>query len=166
MQLTGMRGLLGTMVTLAIGVAPLANAAAAAFTIYDEHRTIPILMDASYGGPHNDRSYRQVRRAVQDLRQDIAMVTGAIEARDVQAQFTIDAEKQQERLKGADQSKVPALLTAAKGEPTAIIIGVIGQSALIDSIIVAGKFDEAKEITGKWEAYAMFASFLSLRHRT
>jgi hypothetical protein len=155
MRMTGMRGLLGIMVTLAIGVVPLANAAAAAFTIYDEHRTIPILMDASYGGPHNDRSYRQIRRAVQDLRQDIAMVTGAIEARDVQAQFTIDAEKQQERLKGADQSKVPALLTAAKGEPTAIIIGVIGQSALIDSIIVAGKFDEAKEITGKWEAYAI-----------
>jgi hypothetical protein len=148
-------GLLAIGAILITGILPLHRVDAAGFTLYDGTSTTPIFMDAQYGGPYNDRAYRQVFRAVQDLRQDIAMVTGAIDAREAQAQFMINAELQQERLSAADPKKLPALRTAATQASSAIIIGVIGQSALIDSIIAAGKFDEAKEITGNWEGFAI-----------
>lgn len=51
-----------------------AGAAEGDFVIFDGTATSPILVDPSYGDEHDDRDYRQVRRAVQDLRQDVAMV--------------------------------------------------------------------------------------------
>jgi PKD repeat protein len=140
-------------VLAAIGTMP-AQAAAADFAIYDGAATSPVLVDPSYGGPNDDRDYRQVGRAVQDLRQDVAMVTGAIDPGDVQGLFVDDAAAQEARLEGADQSKVPALITEADDEQTAIIVGVVGESDLVDGIIDAGKFDEAAQIAGEWEAYA------------
>ncbi|HEX6352801.1 glycosyl hydrolase 115 family protein [Actinophytocola sp.] len=132
-----------------------ARAADTRFTIYDGAATAPILIDGSYGGDHDDRDYRQVRRAVQDLRQDVAMVTGAIDAGVVRNRFVDDEAAKEARLAGADPSKVPALLSEPDGEETAVIVGVVGQSELVDGIIGAGRFDEAARIAGAWEAYAV-----------
>ncbi|WP_158609387.1 glycosyl hydrolase 115 family protein [Micromonospora musae] len=136
-----------------VGVTP-AHASPGDFTIFDGRRTAPILIDASYGGDHGDRDYTQVRRAVQDLRQDVAMVTGAVDPGDVQSVFVDDESAKEARLAKADQSKLPALLTKAPGRKTAIIVGQIGESRLIDEIVGAGKFNEAAGIEGRWEAYA------------
>ncbi|MET7752482.1 glycosyl hydrolase 115 family protein [Micromonospora sp. NPDC005367] len=131
-----------------------AHASPGDFTIFDGRTTAPILIDPSYGGDHGDRDYTQVRRAVQDLRQDVAMVTGAIDPGDVQSVFVDDESAKETRLAEADQRKLPALLTKAVRQRTAIIVGQIGQSRLIDEIVGAGKFDEAAGIEGRWEAYA------------
>ncbi|MGW0200642.1 glycosyl hydrolase 115 family protein [Nonomuraea sp. NPDC003201] len=136
-----------------VGVAP-AQAASTDFTIFNGRTTAPILIDPSYGGDHADRDYKQVRRAVQDLRQDVAMVTGAIDPGEVQSMFADDEPAKEARLAKADRGKLPALLTGAAGQKTAIIVGQIGQSRLIDGIVGAGKFDEAAGIKGRWEAYA------------
>ncbi|MFJ3405091.1 glycosyl hydrolase 115 family protein [Promicromonospora sp. NPDC090134] len=127
--------------------------AAGGFTIYDGRRTSPVLIDAAYGGEHGDRDHAQVRRAVQDLRQDVAMVTGAIDAADVQSLFVDDEAAKEARLAAADQRKVPALITGAGQEKTPIIVGQIGQSELIDQIVAAGKLNEAAQIEGEWEAF-------------
>ena len=123
------------------------------FTIFDGRRTAPILIDASYAGDHGERDHGQVRRAVQDLRQDVAMVTGAIDAGEVQSLFADDAAAKEARLADADPAGVPALLTEPRRERTAIIIGQIGKSRLIDEIVAAGKLDEATAIEGEWEAF-------------
>ncbi|MEO3790788.1 glycosyl hydrolase 115 family protein [Nonomuraea sp. B10E15] len=136
-----------------VGVTP-AQAASTDFTIFDGRTTAPILIDPSYGGDHADRDYGQVRRAVQDLRQDVAMVTGAIDPGEVQSLFVDDEPAKEARLAKADRRKTPALLTEAAGQKTAIIVGQLGQSRLIDEIVEAGKFDEAAGIEGRWEAYA------------
>jgi hypothetical protein len=143
--------LLGGLMT----AGPPAWAADTGFTIYDGTRTTPVLIDESYGGDHEDRDHRQVRRAVQDLRQDVAMVTGAIDAGAVQSLHSDDAVAKEARLAAADPSRVPALRTEADGAKTAIIVGAIGQSELVDGIIEAGKFDEAAQLAGEWEAYAV-----------
>src|SRR5262245_33651843 len=141
----------GTLAT----VGPPAAGADTGFTIYDGAATTPILIDGSYGGDHNDRDYRQVRRAAQDLRQDVAMVTGAIDPGVVRDRFVDDEAARQARLAGADPARTPALLSEVDNTETAIIVGVVGQSALIDGIIGAGKFDEAARLTGQWEAHAV-----------
>src|SRR6266496_2361502 len=136
---------------------PPASAADTGFTIYNGAATTPILVDGSYGGEHNDRDYRQVRRAVQDLRQDVAMVTGAVDARVVQSLYVDDEAAKEARLANADPSGVPALVSEVDGVETAIIVGVVGQSELVDGIIGSGKFDEAARLAGTWEAYAVKA---------
>ncbi|MET7338558.1 glycosyl hydrolase 115 family protein [Nonomuraea sp. NPDC005650] len=136
-----------------VGVTP-AQAASTDFTVFNGHTTAPILIDPSYDGDQADRDYKQVRRAVQDLRQDVAMVTGAIDPGEVQSLFADDEPAKQARLAKADRNKLPALLTDAAGRKTAIIIGQIGRSRLIDGIVGAGKFAEAAGIKGRWEAYA------------
>ncbi|WP_165974681.1 glycosyl hydrolase 115 family protein [Nonomuraea deserti] len=146
-------GALLTASLTSVGVTP-AQAASSDFTIFNGRTTAPILIDPSYGGDHTDRDYMQVRRAVQDLRQDVAMVTGAIDPGEVQSLFVDDEPAKEARLAEADQSRLPALLTEAAGQKTAIIVGQLGQSRLIDEIVGAGKFDEAAGIQGKWEAYA------------
>ena len=124
--------------------------------IYDGTKTATVLMDKSYSASENsDRTYSQVLRAANDLRQDIAMVTGAIDYKEIQQTFADDEEKKLERLENADQSKAPQLKTGSANAEYAIIIGVIGESELIDEIIESGSFDEAKSIEGSWEAYAI-----------
>lgn len=143
-----------TPVTGASAAASPAEPASSGFTVFDGRRTAPILIDAAYGGEHGDRDHGQVRRAVQDLRQDVAMVTGAVDAGAVQSLFADDAAAKDARLADADPRKVPALLTEPGRERTAIIVGQIGRSRLIDQIVEAGRFDEATEIEGEWEAFA------------
>jgi hypothetical protein len=135
-------------------------AADSGFTIYDGTATAPILIDESYGGDDDDRDYRQVRRAVQDLRQDVAMVTGGIDAGVVRNLYVDGEAAKEARLTGADPSKVPALLSEVDSEDdvdTAVIVGVVGQSELVDGIIGSGRFDEAAQLSGEWEAYAIKA---------
>ncbi len=143
-----------SLLATALGRTP-ARAAAKDFTIFDGRTTSPVLIDASYSGEHADRDHQQVRRAVLDLRQDVGMVTGAINAAEVQGAFVDDEAAREARLASADPRRVPALVTDASGQKIAIIVGVIGKSALIDKIIQSGKFDEAAPIAGKWEAYAI-----------
>ena len=133
------------------------SAATADFAISNGSGTVPVLIDPSYGGPYDDRGYRQVRRAVQDFRQDVAMVRGAINPATVQQLFVDDHAAQRSRLAAADSSQTPALLTSPGTASRAVIVGVIGQSDLVDDIIAAGKFDEAAAIEGDWEAFAIKA---------
>ena len=68
-----------------------------------------------------------VLRAARDLQSDIERVTGAR----------------------------PELLTAAETSgPTAIIVGTLGRSALIDDLAGRGKLD-VREIRGRWESFVM-----------
>ncbi len=52
-----------------------------------------------------------------------------------------------------------AELQSRSGKPenvkNAIVVGTVGKSSVIDGLIAGGKFDEAKQITGKWESYAI-----------
>lgn len=127
--------------------------------LYSGSGTAPVIIDSSYSsGENSSRTYEQVYRAVNDLRQDIAMVTGAIDYKEIQQTFVDSDELQQERLdaaREADSAKVPLLKTDACEADYAVIIGVIGESKLIDQIIESGKFDEARDIEGSWEGYAI-----------
>lgn len=127
--------------------------------LYSGSGTAPVIIDSSYSsGKNSSRTYEQVYRAVNDLRQDIAMVTGAVDYKEIQQTFVDSDELQQERLdaaREADSAKVPLLKTDACEADYAVIIGVIGESKLIDQIIESGKFDEARDIKGSWEGYAI-----------
>lgn len=129
--------------------------------LYDGKTTAPILIDESYqGNRYSSRSYRQIARAVGDLRQDIAMVTGAVEAMVVQQTLTDGPQAQAARLAAADQSKVPALIHAVKsGEKTenALIVGSVEESPIIRQLITGGKLEESRQIAGRWEAYVVKA---------
>ena len=111
--------------------------------IYDGTKTEPIIMDASYGS-HNERSYAQVRRAAEDLRCDIAMVTGAVDYKNVQRDF---GDNKTVMMARSNHYGVPQFTTAVS--PEAIIIGSIADSNYIKEIISNGKFPEAKSISGK-----------------
>ncbi|MDO4563550.1 MAG: glycosyl hydrolase 115 family protein [Clostridia bacterium] len=121
------------------------------FVIFDGARTVPILMDESYEGHYGVRSYTQVRRAAEDLRCDIAMVTGAVDYLTLQQDFTSEKAS---FMQNASEEKTPAILNEGPCEK-AIIIGAVGSSAIIEEIIGGGKFPEADAIRGKWEAYAI-----------
>ncbi|CAM3240034.1 glycosyl hydrolase 115 family protein [Paenibacillus lupini] len=129
--------------------------------LYDGKETAPILLDEGYfGNPYSSRSYRQIVRAVGDLRQDIAIVTGAIKAGTVQQQMVDDPHSQAVRLATADQSKVPTLIHTVEGGKrieTAVIIGSISDSPIIRQLMADGKLEEARQIEGKWEAYLIAA---------
>ena len=132
------------------------------FVLYDGQSTAPVLMDAAYADSeedaHAERSYEQVKRAVGDFRQDVAMVTGAVDATEVQQIMNDSEELQEERLEKADQKKVPELYTGDYGqvkEDYAVLVGTIGDSEMIDTLIGDGKLDEAKTIEGNWESYVI-----------
>lgn len=129
--------------------------------IYNGLVTAPILMDASYAASQEDtyvqRTYTQIARAVGDLRQDIAMVTGAIDDQQIQQLFVDDDAARDARLAAAEASKVPALVTdpVKMQADYAIIVGAIDDSPLIQGLMADGKLDEAQSIQGKWEAYVI-----------
>ena len=130
-------------------------------SIYNGEVVAPIVMDAAYANSDADkfasRTYGQIKRAVGDLRQDIAMVTGAIDYKEVQQIFVDDEEKQASRLAAAEQNKIPQMVTDTANVQAdyAIIVGSINDSPMIQKLIADGKFDEAKTIQGNWEAYAI-----------
>ena len=75
------------------------------------------------------QEHKQVIRAAEDLKDDIYAVSGGEVA--------------------LEQTSVP------KNAENAVIIGTVGDSALIETLIANGKFDEAESIRGKWECYAI-----------
>ncbi|MBW3092930.1 glycosyl hydrolase 115 family protein [Bifidobacterium sp. 82T10] len=131
----------------------------------------PVIVDGAYHASacdaHAERTWRQITRAAQDLRQDIAMTTGAIDWHVVQSLFADDQQTQAARLDAADADATPALIsldapdqlaaTDAGTRPIerAIIVGAIGRSAIVDTIIANGLFNEAKQITARTEAFAL-----------
>lgn len=130
------------------------------FVLYDGQSTAPVFMDESYESSetdaHTERSYEQVERAVGDFRQDVAMVTGGVSAKEVQQTMNDSQALQSRRLDEADQEKVPAFYQGnyeAVSEDYAVFVGTIGDSPLIDGLVEEGKLDEAKDIAGEWEAY-------------
>lgn len=137
------------------------RAAEQGFVLYDGTETAPILMDASYASDtdaYAARSYAQVARAANDLRQDVGMVTGAIDYREIQQIFDDDADKQVQRLEQADADRVPALLTELPEGQTvenAVIIGTVSGSPIIQQMMQEGKLEAAKEIEGQWESYVI-----------
>ena len=133
-------------------------------TLYSaEQGAAPVLMDTAYADSENDshasRTHTQIARAVNDLRQDIAMVNGSISYEDVQQIFNDDEEKLAARLAATGEQAVPPMIydQIAEGETykNAIIVGAIGDSPIIDKLIQDGKLDEAKDIEGKWEGYVI-----------
>lgn len=143
----------------------------AASTLFDGVKAAPVIVDGAYGnGRFASRTYRQVMRAVTDLRQDVAMITGVVDYRAVQREFVDSTGDRVRRLaaasRGARGAAVPDLVMAdgvqslngvggADGLPFAVIVGVLGESRLIDAVIETGRFDEAEDIEGNWEAYAV-----------
>jgi len=74
-----------------------------------------------------ENDHEQVHRAAQDLRTDVKRVTGGS----------------------------IAVSTAKPSGKYAVLVGTVGQSALIDGLIADGKLDEAESIRGKWECYTL-----------
>ena len=132
-----------------------------ASAIYDGKQAAPIIIDAAYtnnsADAHAGRTYNQIVRAVGDLRQDIAMVTGAIDFEEIQQIFKDSAEKQADRLTKAEQSKVPQLLTdtSVVKSDYAIIVGSVSDSAIIQKLTADGKLSEADAIKGQREAFVI-----------
>lgn len=117
---------------------------------------IPILMDAGYPkDKYSQKSFRQIKRAVNDLRQDLSMVVGGIAPKEVQQSFLINQELTEERLRLAPAHTVPQLFFGRGQEniPQAVIIGSVQDSSLIKEMIQRGKLPEAQEIKEKTEAF-------------
>lgn len=119
----------------------------------------PVIMDSGYNNTsenqYAERSYEQIYRAVRDLRQDISMVTGAIDYAEIQSIFDDNADEEQARIDDADSmepKKVPDLVTDTAGisADSAIIIGTIDDSTIIKKLMDEGKLEEAKQIKGVW----------------
>ncbi len=146
---------LGGVIVTAAGIKTQTNG-----LIFNGSATAPVIVDSGYTNSANanaERSYTQILRAVGDLRQDIAMVTGGIDCKAIQKLSKDSSELQTERLNAADQSKVPALITDITSIESdyAIIVGDISNSSIIKQLIANGKLDEAKTIEGEWEAYVI-----------
>ncbi|NMN00942.1 Glycosyl hydrolase family [Bifidobacterium sp. DSM 109958] len=152
--------------------------------LFDGRNAAPVIVDAAYRGDRfAERAHRQVLRAVTDLRQDLAMVTGAIDWRAVQRAFVDSTADREARLaeasdparSGADAAaRVPRLavaesaapervrealgaasdVTADAAVPFAVIVGVLGMSPLVDAIAASGRLPGADRIRGRWEATA------------
>ncbi len=119
----------------------------------------PVIMDSVYSGrEYSERTYTQIRRAVQDLRQDFGMVTGAFSFEDIQQELSGVAEKREARLSKAEAQKnprVPSVHTDAASVQDAVIIGAIEESPIIQQLIADGKLDEAKGIRGQKEGFVL-----------
>ena len=113
------------------------------FVIYDGIKTVPIIID--------EKADPKILRAAYDLRQDIAMSTGAINYTEISRMFVDNFEMQKNRLDAANNNKTPAL----KNEGEGIVIGSIKDSALIRAYIDRGKLDEAGLIENRWEAFVI-----------
>ena len=133
-------------------------------TLYNEKMVAPVIMDSGYNNTsenqYAERSYEQIYRAVRDLRQDISMVTGAIDYAEIQSIFDDNADEEQARIDDADSmepKKVPDLVTDTAGisADSAIIIGTIDDSTIIKKLMDEGKLEEAKQIKGVWEGYVI-----------
>lgn len=108
-----------------------------------------ILVDKAYG---NTNGYKQLIRAIDDLRQDFAMVCGAIDS----SRIPVDDTRvmQAARLVSAG-NKTPALLHDAEDAMSGniILIGTLEDSGYIQELMERGLLAEAEEIRGRWEAY-------------
>ncbi|HIY57895.1 MAG TPA: glycosyl hydrolase 115 family protein [Candidatus Tetragenococcus pullicola] len=125
------------------------------FTIYNQKKTTPVLMDREYTKhEHSQRSYQQILRATQDLRQDIGMVTGAIDYKEVQQCLNDSSELQEERLKKADSNKRPELIySSLKQTGPIIIVGSLEESEILQNLYQQGKLPQAKELEDVTEGY-------------
>lgn len=112
------------------------------FVIYDGAKAAAVIIDKE--------APPQLRRAAGDLRQDIAMVTGALDFTDISRTYVDSFELQSERLSRADKNKTPVLRNSGSG----IVVGTVN-SGIIRPYIDSGKLDEAKNIEGKWEAFVI-----------
>lgn len=112
------------------------------FVIYDGAKTVPVIIDKA--------APPEVRRAAGDLRQDVAMVTGALSFTEISRTFIDSFELQSARLNGADKNKTPGLGSSGAG----IVIGT-ANSEIIRSYIESGELSEAKAIEGRWEAFVI-----------
>lgn len=112
--------------------------------IFDGITTVPVIVDESYT---NKTAYSQILRAANDLRQDIAMVTGAIQYKYISSLFVDSPSLQAKRLDKTGHA--PLLSHHGDG----IIVGSITDSKIIKKLIASGKLDEAKTIENKWESY-------------
>lgn len=120
--------------------------------IIENGKALPIIIDKEY--ENNENQYTQISRAVGDLRQDMALVSGILKQDDIP--MDDNTQKKLERLNSLDGEKVSKLLLGSDVNiETAIIVGSIESSEIIKQIILDGKFDEAGEIIGSWEAYAI-----------
>lgn len=114
--------------------------------IFDGKTAISIITDPFY---ENMAAYNSLLRAVNDLRQDIAMVSGAIDYKEISRLFSDSPSLAAQRLK--ETKGAPALLHEGEG----IIIGTISDSSIIKKLICDGKFPEAEQIKNKWESYVI-----------
>lgn len=122
------------------------------FVIYDGNSVCNVVVDSCYkNNITSQRTYTQINRAVGDLRQDIGMVTGGIDYKEVSQLFVDNDTLQAYRLNNADKTRVPSV----KNEGTGIIIGTFNDSEIIKNLISNGKLPEADLIRDNWEAFVI-----------
>lgn len=98
---------------------------------------------------------RQLQRVAVDLCQDLAMAAGLVRAQEVQAAFADSMERRQQRLRRAG---APLPLEAGEspaGSPAVVLLGVWGQSPLIDRLAQRHFPDRAAGLRGRREAFVM-----------
>ncbi|MCD8048449.1 MAG: glycosyl hydrolase 115 family protein [Clostridia bacterium] len=117
--------------------------------LYEDGAFANVIMDVEYESKNiGARSYERIYRAAEDLCRDIAMVAGSISYYDVQQDFVNTSHEQ---LEGKN---APQIVSESECD-SAIIVGSMEHSEIIEKIISSGKFDEAKEIYCTSEAYAI-----------
>ncbi|MBR5536154.1 MAG: glycosyl hydrolase 115 family protein [Clostridia bacterium] len=110
-------------------------------TIFENGSFAPIVMDESYS---DAVSYNQIKRASGDFRQDMALVSGIMDVNSIPIDDT--SKRRDARLASLNMPEI---------ESTAIIIGSVESSEIIQSLILSGKLDEAAQIKGNWEGYVI-----------
>ncbi len=109
--------------------------------VFKVSKNTMVLTDKAYD---NSLMFNSITRAVNDLREDIACVTGLIDYKYISSLFIDSPFSQAERLKE---------VLPCKGN--VIFAGVINQSEKLKELICQGLFNETKEIQGKWESYVI-----------
>lgn len=100
-----------------------------------------VITDNSY---KNTLMFNSLTRAVNDLREDIAMVTGLLSYKEISSLFKDSPASQAKRLENLFPER-----------KNTIFAGIINQSEEIAGLIDKGLFNEAIEIKDKWECYSI-----------
>lgn len=94
----------------------------APINIYSETDIAPVIMDQSYENndldQYAERTYDQISRAVTDLRQDISMVTGAIDYKEIQQIFCDSETSELKRINDAKAADAGKTMNLTAGEHT------------------------------------------------
>lgn len=117
-------------------------------------RVARVLADVQFWrGP--DNAARQLERVAVDLCQDLAMAAGLVQVTAVQTAFADSMEQRQDRLcrVGAPLPLQPK--ESPDGSPAVILLGILGESPLLNRLADRGLLEQAESLSGRPEAFVI-----------